>query len=44
LCGATGRGTCPLCLFGQAQPPHQKTPNPNTLTLCPEAPCYLDRF
>jgi hypothetical protein len=44
LCGATGRAPCPLCLFGQAQPPPQKTPNPNTLTLCPEAPYYLDRF
>jgi hypothetical protein len=44
LCGATGSAPCPLCLFGRAQHPPQKTPNPNALTLCPESPYYLDRF
>lgn len=44
LCGATGSTPCPLCLFGRAQPPPQKHPKSNTLTLCPEAPYYLDQF
>jgi len=44
LCGATGSAPCPLCLFGRAQHPPQKPPNPNTLTLCPEPPYYLERF
>ena len=44
LLGATGRAPCPLCLFGQAQHPDQKTPNPNTLALCPKPPYYLDQF
>ena len=35
--GATGSAPCPLCLFGRAQHPPQKTPNPNILTLRPNS-------